>query len=1532
MTRDSASRGAWPFEGDRPLDLGTLLIALLLAGLAVRAVIAGLFWQTGFQTDVNAFTAWAMRLADVGPGGFYEASYFADYPPGYLYVLWLLGSIGASFQALLGIDITAGLVKVPAILADVGVAAMLFVLARRFLDARVGIAAVALYLFNPGVIFDSSVWGQIDSVGTLVLLGTLYALARGWTEAAAFGAALALLVKFQFGFLIPLVAVVGLKRHLTGRSADPLLPVGRDPLRVLTSLAVGLGAVTLLILPFGMTLYAPMAGGAPRGLLGILPEADPTTSLVGKFVEAANTYEGLSINAFNLWRLLGTWIDPGRLVGATGQWWGDDTQVLGSLGSFAVTWQVIGAGLFLAVAGVALWLAWRRDHPRGILLAALVLAVAFFVLPTRVHERYLFPALAIGALLAPLGWRWAAAYVALSASFFLNIYHVYTIDWSYTGRIINPGMGGDPMRRDPLLAQTLLSPPGGTGLLEIGGIAVVSFVSVAVMAWLLVEAVRLGRSPLLAWSSTRAHARPERATAATGVEGDAGSGPAADERRGLRLGWASFAWLRRDPGDPYHREPPRRLDRLDLLIVSALVLAAILFRVWRLDVPRHMHFDEVYHARSATEWLANWRNGWSRDVYEWTHPMLAKYLIAAGIVVADPNRVVDAMPMSGPAPALAVAPQRSSIGQDRSIVFAANGSTVDARDALTGEELATWSADGPVGALLFDPDNDRLLVGLLSSGTVTTHELASWRAQPDPRGPPATQVGIATGLEAVHEIVAPEDEPLLLFRGPDGVATAERVTGAPLAAADVLAGGIAYLPGVAATDETEEAPGQVVITDPQAIAVRLLDATSLQPVSAPTGSERPLPDVPVGPILAVGRGEDRQLWVPVSGLPASDEHAELDGGLVVFDHRGREVGTAPLPGEPRLIVHQPVANIVYVAGTDADSGEPALWAVEPHGEARRDTTIGFSAFDATPLPGSPIAMAVDATERHPADDHERLLVATASADGASLVAIDAGSNAFAWRFGGVIFGALLAGLVYLLAATMFQRRRIAVLAGLFVAFDAMSYVMSRIAMNDIFVATFIVAAYLVFWQVWSGRWARSAWWALPATGVLIGLAAASKWVGFYALAALLVLVLARSDLGRILIVAGLAFGLFAAAIGAPWPFGLALAVALGVAMLVVLRERVRIGLDDLMGLAGSGVVLGGVGLALYLGAQQVEGRSPRNAVEYLFGLLAQGAQAGWPALLMVGVAAVLLAWRAVVSLRDPDSDRRWYQPGELAGFAWPWVGASLVIVPLVVYGLTYLPYLALGHSFAGADSGPGYGWTLDELHAQMFGYHFGLQSGHPASSPWWSWPLDLKTVWFYSSPVYDGGLQAMIFNGGNPLFFWAGVPAVAFAGVMAWRRRSLALLLLVVAFALQWLPWTRIERASFQYHYLTALPFALVAVAYVVDEALRTWTWRPFAIAFLVLAVVSGILIFPLGAAIAMPDWYITAARGLPPWNYAFQFPDPPTGDRGDLLAASAGQLIAGVVAAIAAVAVSLRFRLRLPGDPDEPMGPSPARPEYDPG
>ena len=69
---------------------------------------------------------------------------------------------------------------------------------------------------------------------------------------------------------------------------------------------------------------------------------------------------------------------------------------------------------------------------------------------------------------------------------------------------------------------------------------------------------------------------------------------------------------------------------------------------------------------------------------------------------------------------------------------------------------------------------------------------------------------------------------------------------------------------------------------------------------------------------------------------------------------------------------------------------------------------------------------------------------------------------------------------------------------------------------------------------------------------------------------------------------------------------------------------------------------------------------------------------------------------------------------------------------------------------------------------------------------------------------------------------------MAFAAWQAFTRRSLALALITIGFACQWVAWARIDRAAFQYHYYTSLPFLFLALAYFLAElwhgaSRRTW-------------------------------------------------------------------------------------------------------------
>src|SRR4029453_18102402 len=89
-----------------------------------------------------------------------------------------------------------------------------------------------------------------------------------------------------------------------------------------------------------------------------------------------------------------------------------------------------------------------------------------------------------------------------------------------------------------------------------------------------------------------------------------------------------------------------------------VVVASLGMRTFRLAEPYQMHFDEVYHARTAAEFLQDWRYGESHDIYEWTHPHLAKYAMAAGLVLWGEEGVSPTSELGVPVRATAVEPRR----------------------------------------------------------------------------------------------------------------------------------------------------------------------------------------------------------------------------------------------------------------------------------------------------------------------------------------------------------------------------------------------------------------------------------------------------------------------------------------------------------------------------------------------------------------------------------------------------------------------------------------------------------------------------------------------------------------------------------------------------------------------------------------------------------------------------------------------------------------------------------------------------------
>ena len=387
----------WPIAG------------LLGAGLGIRLVLALVaFPDQGLSTDLGLFGSWASTLASTGPGSFYANAASANYPPGYLFVLWLVGSLGGG----------VALLKLPAILADIAIGALLYRAGRRWFGTRVGLIAAALYLFVPVTWYESALWGEVDAVGTLVMLAAIVLLVEGWSEPALALAALAVTVKPQDAVVLVVVLPVLLRRHLFRIGSGPRPRLGpalarldarlggllsdQGPVRLVTSTVVAVAAVLLVLVPFDITRFAPAS-------LSDVPLIGHLAGLVGLFASVTGQYSVLTANAFNAWALVGASPLASAFGAGGGSWTSDSTLVLGGIPAATLgTVLLVATGLLVAVGLL------RRDGPIPILLGFALVAFAFYALPTRVHERYLLPFFAPGALLAAIALPGVAAYVGVA--------------------------------------------------------------------------------------------------------------------------------------------------------------------------------------------------------------------------------------------------------------------------------------------------------------------------------------------------------------------------------------------------------------------------------------------------------------------------------------------------------------------------------------------------------------------------------------------------------------------------------------------------------------------------------------------------------------------------------------------------------------------------------------------------------------------------------------------------------------------------------------------------------------------------------------------------------------------------------------------------------------------------------------------------------------------------------------------------------------------------------------------------------------
>ncbi len=354
------------------------LAALLFIAFMVRFAF---FSNQGYAAvDTRDFMTWFQTAADYGPRTFYTRTW-CDYPPFNIYFFWVFGLLAKSLS-LFGTSLFTYVMKLPANLFDMATAFLIFAFVRKRLDFKMALLATVLYAFNPAVIFNAAVWGQFDAIYTFFLVLSLMLALASKPELSAVTFALGILTKPQSVALLPLIAFLIFKKH--------------GLRRFLISLVAAIATVFVVIIPFEWS--------------------NPVTFLANIYFGAYGGYTYTSVNAFNLWALGGLWIL--------------ETPVL-----FAIGWILFGA-----LAAFVLYVLHKRFGASGellVLFSAFILFFGYFMLPTRIHERYLFPALSVLALMFPFLKKTRLIYGFLSVTCLVN--QAYVLHFLNNNQFIQSG-------------------------------------------------------------------------------------------------------------------------------------------------------------------------------------------------------------------------------------------------------------------------------------------------------------------------------------------------------------------------------------------------------------------------------------------------------------------------------------------------------------------------------------------------------------------------------------------------------------------------------------------------------------------------------------------------------------------------------------------------------------------------------------------------------------------------------------------------------------------------------------------------------------------------------------------------------------------------------------------------------------------------------------------------------------------------------------------------------------------------------------
>ncbi len=379
------------------------LLTLFILGLLLRLSLIFI----DFSWDVNNHIAWAKDLHNRGFRGFYEmqssevyATLYPNYPPLSLFIFYLIYALQSFVDSIawwLNLTIPlfpsklifflkersflAGIMKLPGIFSDLGIAWVCFLFAKKIITSNqlASKLVTTFVLFNPAFFFNSALWGQIDSIPIFFVLLSIYFLL--FTKRFIFSGiffVLALLVKPTALVFLPLYFIFFIRKYSLANFLKTFL-VGNFIFFV--SFFPFLKNLNNLLLPY---------------------------SIYSEKILAAQSLPFVTNGAFNFWVLI---------RGFDGI---KDTAPF----LFGISYRLWG---YLTTGFFTLFILIRSGQRFRVFYSLFLLAFVSFLFLTKMHERYSMLPLPFLLLAGLKNKKIFRLFVILSLISFLNLYHSWPV-------------------------------------------------------------------------------------------------------------------------------------------------------------------------------------------------------------------------------------------------------------------------------------------------------------------------------------------------------------------------------------------------------------------------------------------------------------------------------------------------------------------------------------------------------------------------------------------------------------------------------------------------------------------------------------------------------------------------------------------------------------------------------------------------------------------------------------------------------------------------------------------------------------------------------------------------------------------------------------------------------------------------------------------------------------------------------------------------------------------------------------------------